>query len=285
MTIRKTSATRPCAPVSARDGALSVCQHSTGRIGRVVQHVLDTGSTNDIALEAGRNGAAEGFVAVAEAQTAGRGRLGRQWHAPTGSSLLFSILFRPPEPLAYHASRVTMVCGLGLIEAVRKVSGASVWLKWPNDLIVMPTDDARDWHKLAGMLTEVEPASSEVPAFVVVGIGLNVNVPEGSLAHLGPNATSLLALTGQKIDRAQVLDRLLEAVDRGYTALLSGTDPLPVWRATLAWLGSTVEVVRSTERLVGVAAGVDDDGALLLRSLDGKMLRITAGDVSLRPSS
>jgi BirA family biotin operon repressor/biotin-[acetyl-CoA-carboxylase] ligase len=109
-------------------------------------------------------------------------------------------------------------------------------------------------------------------------------VPETDLPSIGSNATSLLALTGQEVDRVQLLDRLLDAVDRRYSALLRGTDPLPVWRATLAWLGSAVEVRSSTESLVGVATGVDDDGALLLRRSDGETLRITAGDVSLRPS-
>lgn len=266
-----------------QDVDLSAYRRSGGWIGHPLHYAHEVRSTNDVALAAARDGVAEGFVAIADVQTAGRGRLGRQWHAPARASLLLSILFRPPEPLATYASRVTMVCGLGLVEAVREATGASVQLKWPNDLITVSQAEDADWHKLAGMLTEVEPATGDLPASVVVGIGLNVNVPEVELGDLGPNATSLQALTRKEFDRALLLDRLLDAVECGYDRLMHGTDPLEAWRASLAWLGSYVVVCSPTECTAGKMEGVDDDGALLLRGPGEALRRIMAGDVSLRP--
>jgi BirA family biotin operon repressor/biotin-[acetyl-CoA-carboxylase] ligase len=256
----------------------------TGRIGRRVSYIREVGSTNDVALAAGRRGEDEGFIVIADVQTAGRGRQGRHWLAPAGSSLLVSILFHPPEPLSHFASRVTMVCGVGLVEAARAVAGASVWLKWPNDLIAISAHDGLAWTKLAGMLTEIEPAGADLPASVVVGIGLNINVPEAHLAHLAPNASSLQALTGCEVNRAPVLDALVGAIDRRYTALLDGADPFSEWCASQAWLGQSVEVRGPMERLVGVVGGFGDDGALLLHLPGGDVRRITAGDVSVRPA-
>ena len=270
--------------MSELEAGLSAYQASHGLIGHTISYAREVSSTNDVAVAAGRAGAAEGFVAVAEAQSAGRGRLGRPWRSPAGTSLLVSALFRPPEPLVTAASRVTMVCGLALAEAVREVADVPVRLKWPNDLIAISAQGDADWKKLAGMLTEIEPAGGGAPAFVVVGIGLNVNIAVHDLADLGPNATSLLALTGKELDRATVLDRLLKAISRGYMEMLGGADPLEAWSASLAWIGREVEACGPTGCTGGTAVGVDIDGALLLRGLHGELQRITAGDISLRPA-
>ncbi len=260
--------------------------HSPGRrIGHTVAYAAVVGSTNDVAIAAGRRGEAEGFVAVADVQTAGRGRLGRRWHARAGTSLLLSVLFHPPEPLAKTAPRVSMVCGLGLAEAVREMTGIPVLLKWPNDLIVPAAPAGSSWWKVAGMLAEIEPSRGDLPTLVVVGIGLNVNVQVSDLGSLGPNASSLLALSGAEVNRELMLERLLAAIDRRYAALLKGVDPLPEWRESLAWLGSQVEVCAPAGCFVGIAEGVDDDGALLVRPAGGCSRRMTAGDVSLRPAS
>jgi BirA family transcriptional regulator, biotin operon repressor / biotin---[acetyl-CoA-carboxylase] ligase len=120
------------------------------------------------------------------------------------------------------------------------------------------------------------------PPALVVGIGLNVNVAPASLGALGPRATSLRALCGRPVDRADLLDVIVTAVDLHYDALLRGTDPFPAWRAALAWLGETVEVQGPRERHVGVAEGVDAAGALMVRLADGRLRAFSAGDVSLR---
>lgn len=234
-------------------------------------------STNVIAEAAGHAGASEGLVVLTEEQTAGRGRLHRQWLAPPGTCLLLSLLFRPAEPFVRQAARITMLCGLSLLETVRALH-PSVALKWPNDLIVT---EGGAWRKVAGMLSEIGVAEGK-PAFLVVGIGLNVNVPPDVLPTLAPHATSLLAETGHSIDRAALLDVFLESVAHHYAQLRAGVDPGPAWREQLAWRGELVDVLTPTESVGGVLEGVADDGALLLRCPDGTLRSFAVGDVSLR---
>lgn len=260
---------------------------STGWLGQTVHYAQRVGSTNDLALAAGREGAAAGIVVIAEEQTKGRGRLQRRWKAPAGSSLLLSMLFRPFAPFAKTASRITMICGLALVAAVQHVTGIEAGLKWPNDLIVEEREGGSGpgWLKLAGMLSEIGLTPGGAPGFLVVGIGLNVNVPASVVRELGPNATSLLALGGQPVDRVALLDALLAEIDRRYEALSLGVDPLAAWRAALVWIGELVEirVPGALDRpLVGRAVDVDDDGALLVRLSNGEVRQFSAGDVSLR---
>lgn len=262
---------------------MSDALHTFTQAGWRVRHWERVGSTNDLARAAGLAGEAEGLVVLAEEQTAGRGRLDRGWVAPPGTCLLMSLLFRPAETFAHHASRITMLCGLSLVEAIRAVDAAlPVQLKWPNDLIVARPDGA--WRKVAGMLSEVG-LEENAPAFLVVGIGLNVNVPPDALPALAPNATSLLAEAGHPFDRAALLHAFLERVTHHVARLRAGVDPAAAWRASLAWRGARVEVHTPTGITAGVLADVDDTGALLLRLPDGTRRRFPAGDVSLRRSA
>lgn len=226
--------------------------------------------------ELAEHGAPEGTVVLAEAQTAGRGRLGRRWVATPGSSLLFSLLFRPPEPFLHYASRVTMVCGLALREAVAEVAGLQPALKWPNDLIV---ERHAGWGKLAGILSEIGAVE---PAFLMVGIGLNVNVSQEQLPFLAPNATSLLAELGHPVDRVALLDAFLRRAEALYARLCVGWEPLSQWREALAWLGCSVLASSPTGEVRGVAVDVTEDGALVLRQEDGARVHFPVGDVSLR---
>lgn len=248
------------------------------REGWDIRYLERVTSTNTLALEAGRQGAAEGLVFIADEQTAGRGRLERRWLAPPGTSLLMSLLFHPAEPFSYTAPRITMLCGLALADAVIDVTGQAAQLKWPNDLII--TRDGT-WRKVAGMLSEVGTAP-DAPPFLVVGIGLNVNVPPASLSDLAPNATSLLVESGQPVERVALLDAFLHHVEEHSATFRAGIDPLAQWRQRLAWIGATVRVQTPTGVFTGVAEDVDDSGALLLRLPAGCPQRFPTGDVSLR---
>jgi len=235
-------------------------------------------STHDVLRELAEHGAPEGTVVLAEVQTAGRGRLGRQWLAAPETSLLLSLLFRPQEPFVFHASRVTMACGLALQAAVREVTGLPVALKWPNDLIV---EREAGWGKLAGLLAEIG-ALPEAAPYLMVGIGVNVNVPLASLQTYSPQATSLLVETGRSVDRSALLLSLLRHIEARYDRLSAGWDPLPEWRAALAWMGQPVRIHTPTGEVGGVAVEVLEDGALLVRTEAGELLPLHAGDVSLR---
>ncbi len=258
---------------------LSTYRHQ-GYLGAHVRYFARASSTNALLLQAGAEGVPEGTLFIADEQTAGRGRMGRRWEAPPGTCLLCSLLFRPPAPFAYYLGRVPMVVGLAMAEAVRRTAGVDVKLKWPNDLIV-----ERDggWFKLAGLLGEVG-AVGNVPAFFVVGIGVNVNVPPMQLHALAPNATSLLAEAGHAVDRSALLEVFLVQAEEDYARLRQGWDPLPRWRQALAWMGQPVAVQTARGVVHGVMVGTDDDGALLVRLRDGEVQRFAVGDVTLRPT-
>ena len=234
-----------------------------------------TGSTNDVAKELVTRNAPDGTVVLAEEQTTGRGRMERHWLAPPGTCILCSILFRPDLALA-QAQWLTMLCAMAASDAVEQVTGLQVSLKWPNDLIVK----SQKWTKLAGILTETG-VTGERLSFVIVGIGINVNVAPRDLPTLAPDATSILAETGREVDRMTLLAALLGGVEVRYTRLQEGTSPHVEWATRLATLGQPVEATTSGEPLAGIAESVDENGALLLRTPDGELHRLVAGDVTL----
>jgi len=246
---------------------------NTRIVGRTLEVHPLIDSTNARAVALARGGAPEGAVILAEEQTAGRGRLGRRWHAPRGSALLMSLLFRPPLAPS-QAQRVTMVCSLAAARAVAEVCGLEAGVKWPNDLVL---GDA----KLGGLLTELASAAGGLE-YVVVGIGLNVNLDVTRLPELDAPAASLSAELGRPVSRCEVLISFLQWADELYGRLREGWSPREAWRDALVTLGREVTAATSEETVHGMALDVDDDGALLVRMADGTLRRILAGDVTLR---
>jgi BirA family biotin operon repressor/biotin-[acetyl-CoA-carboxylase] ligase len=223
-----------------------------------VRWVEETGSTNADLLALARDDAPEGIVLVAEHQTAGRGRAGRSWVAPAGASLLLSILLRPPARVAPLS---TMALGLAAADAVEAIAWFRPRLKWPNDL-VWPGDGSADDRKLAGILAEAHwPSDREVA--VVVGIGLNVNWPHDLPDELRDTATAINHITGNEVDREELLVQLLLALDRRYDALVDGTI-VDAWRASSATLGRHVRVDLGGETIEGIAHDVTTEGHLIV---------------------
>lgn len=235
-----------------------------------------TTSTNDVARDLAARGAPEGTVVIADYQTAGRGRMGRRWLAPPGTALLCSILFRPDAP-PDRAPDLTMIVALAAADAVEEVAGLTIALKWPNDLIVVRP---QGWRKLGGLLAETVLSADRLE-YVVVGIGINVNIPAEALSDLSPDATSILAETGRETDRNLLLERMLTGIAARYGRWRAGERPHAEWAARLATLGQSVRVVTSEGERFGIAEGVDEEGALLLRTPDGTLHRMRVGDVLL----
>jgi BirA family biotin operon repressor/biotin-[acetyl-CoA-carboxylase] ligase len=144
----------------------------------------------------------EGAVAVCEEQTAGRGRLGRRWEAAAGSSILVSVLLRPPADR--RVAELTLVAGVATAVAVERATGLAAQIKWPNDVML-------DRRKVAGGLAELKDAA------VVLGIGINVNQAREELpAETRVPAGSLRSLTGREYDRGSILADLLEELEASY---------------------------------------------------------------------
>ena len=229
-----------------------------------------TPSTQDVVRAAARAGAAEGWCCVAFEQTAGRGRQGRRWEAPPGSGLLVSLLLRPPAAVA---GGVPLAAGLAVADAVAACCpGVGVGLKWPNDVL------AADGGKLAGVLAEVEPRAHGTA--VVLGVGLNLGVEE---FPPGVHGASLHVLAGRPVAWDEALSALLTATGARMRELSAGGVGATVaaWRERAVGLGAAATVHTPHGELHGVAAGVDDDGALLLDTPDGARRRVLAGDLQL----
>lgn len=230
-------------------------------------------STQRRARELGRAGADEGAVVVAEAQTAGRGRLGRSWHSPAGLNLYCSILLRPSVALA-DVPQIALVAGLAVAEAVEVTTGLGPRLKWPNDVLL-------EGRKTAGILTELE-AEEERVQLVIAGIGVNLNV-EAFPEELADKATSLRLAVGHPVDRGAFLAGLLAAFEARYERFLaSGFAPMRAeWESYAALTGRTVRVAAPQGEVAGRVLGLDDDGALRLDRGAGDVVRVVAGEVSV----
>jgi BirA family transcriptional regulator, biotin operon repressor / biotin---[acetyl-CoA-carboxylase] ligase len=240
-----------------------------------VRRFEEIDSTNAYLHRQARLGAPEGMVAVAEHQSAGRGRLDRRWESPPGASLLVSVLFRPDlEPAELHLC--TAVMALAAAEACRQVAGVGPVLKWPNDVLV-------NEEKLAGVLAEATfGGGAGSVAAVVVGLGLNIDWP----GPPGAGGTSLVELGAGPVDREALFGALLEALSarRGLLDSVAGRgDVVAELRNRCATLGRRVRVELAAEAVVGVATEIDDAGHLVVLTSAGPRT-VSAGDVvHLRP--
>jgi BirA family biotin operon repressor/biotin-[acetyl-CoA-carboxylase] ligase len=244
-------------------------------IGRDIQVFDKTTSTNDVVEKLARDGVKEGAVVFAEAQTKGRGRLGRKWISPPRKGLWFSVLLRPDlRPQA--VTQLTIMAATALVRAIQEQSGLWAEIKWPNDLLLRG-------KKVAGILTELSAELDRVK-WVVLGIGLNINLNAGEFApELRPLATSLKIETGRTFDRAALAASILRELDTNY-AKISGGDFESVaneWQERCATIGRNVTILIGDLRLQGRAESLDDDGALILRTQHGRVERVISGDVRL----
>lgn len=243
---------------------------ATTAVGCTLVYEPVVGSTMDVAREAGRRGDAHGVVVVAEEQTAGRGRFGRRWLAPPGVNLSFTVLVRPTLAVL---ERLSMIAALAVADGVRAAAGVEVAFKWPNDVQV-------DGRKLAGILIEAELAG-EVPAFALVGIGLNVNLETAREPEIAPLAVSLRDLAGREVARESVLAAVLNAFER-WLEVADGAAVRDAWAARLVTLGQPIRVTFAGQAEEGMAEGVTHSGALVLRRADGSAVELPAGEVTLR---
>ena len=250
-----------------------------GRLGTSVHYFPTVGSTNDIAAtlaQSASTGDVEGAVVIADAQTAGRGRRGRDWLSPPGGGLYVSLVLTPgraPVDGPRATALLTLAAGVALAEAVETATGLGVDVKWPNDLHV-------SGRKLAGILAEAASGQSGTPP-IVLGYGVNLG-PMAYPPDLRDRATSLESELGRPVDRILVFIETLAAMARRYDDLLNGRFDaiLDAWRAKApASVGARVSWTTASGPRDGVTAGLDDQGALLVK-VGGHTERIIAGEVN-----
>ena len=234
-----------------------------------------TGSTMDDALTLARLGARHGTVVLAGLQTAGRGRADRRWETPPGTALLMSVILRPDLP-AHALSPLSMLAALAVRETARAfgVPDAEIRIKWPNDVQI-------GGKKICGILARTHQLVPGAPPIVILGIGLNVNVPAEALPDTG---VSLSGAVGRVLDLDAVRVMLLDRLDRAMQALITG-EMAGAWSAldrVLAYRGEVVDVEDGGRIMTGTWVGVERSGALVL-DVGGRRTVIVSGDLTRGP--
>jgi BirA family transcriptional regulator, biotin operon repressor / biotin---[acetyl-CoA-carboxylase] ligase len=262
------ASTSPAAPPPLEAGALREALVVPGGLWRDIRVVPETGSTNSDLLAEARDGLGEGAVLAAETQSAGRGRMGRQWVSPPRAALAFSVLLRPEDVPAASRGWVPLLAGVAVARAIRAEAAVDAWLKWPNDVRV-------DGAKLAGILAE------QAGDAIVVGTGINVSAGRDELP---PGATSL-ALEGAPADRGRLLAGLLGELEHWYRAWTGQRGDAErcglrrEYQRLCATLGRPVRVsLPGGATVTGEALEVDRAGRLVIRSGSG-LVPVSAGDV------
>ena len=233
------------------------------------------GSTNTLAKELAKAGAPQGTVVIADRQTGGRGRMGRQFHSPAGQGIYLSVILRP-YCRAEQLMHLTCAVAVAMCDAVEKVAGLRPQVKWINDLILGN-------RKVGGILTELSLDGVMVD-FAVVGIGINCNQQaEDFPAELQEIAGSLATATGKSVDREALAAAMIDAFYSLSTTLLSAKDAyMTRYRADCITLGRKVAVHNAAGTYEAVAEDVDGDGSLCVRLADGTVRTVSSGEVSVR---
>lgn len=254
-----------------------LCGLAARKLRGPVHYFEAIGSTNDLAKELAAQGAAEGCLVVAEAQQAGRGRLGRQWASPRSVGLYVSLVLRPPLPPT-EVPQITLTTAVAAVRALQRAAGLTPAIKWPNDLLM-------DGKKVGGILTEME-TESDLIRYLVLGWGLNVNNSDFP-PELAAIATSLMLVAGRRFSRVAILQAWLEEFEALYERFLARDfkNILAEWKRHAVTLGREVQVRQGPRLLSGKAVDVDEDGALLLEQRGGDVVRVVSGEIAPDPGS
>lgn len=250
---------------------------SDGVFGQKVVSYEITDSTNTRAKQLAEEGSVHGTLVVANMQTAGKGRRGRSWQQEEGSVIAMSLLLRPtfsPD----KASMLTLLAAHSVAGAIEAVTGLPAAIKWPNDIVI-------NKKKTVGILTEmslgVEQAAID---YIVIGIGINVNntvFPE----EIRDMATSLYLEKGERVSRSALIAESMRRLEVDYEAFLKTEDLsaiLPDYNAHLISMNKEVRVLDPKGEYTGISRGMDAQGELIVERADGEIIKVYAGEVSVR---
>ena len=248
----------------------------TARLGHGhLHHRRSTGSTNADARRLAQKGAPDGTLVVAEKQTEGRGRKGRDWYSPAGKGVYASLILRPTIPLE-ETPTITLAAAVALVEAIDAVSGCTPTIKWPNDILI-------NGRKVAGLLTELSCEMDRVD-FIILGVGLNVNVPRKEFPEgFRYPASSLLAETGTPYSRAELLAAWMNCLEPWMDSLQAhgASRIISRWQHLANIVGRDVTIDRGRDSVRGRVTAIGPDGALIVEDRTGTPHHILSGDVVL----
>lgn len=249
---------------------------STKFIGRELIYFDSLDSTNIYAKKIASEDFKDGTVVIAEEQTSGRGRLGRQWVSPKGRGIWMTILLKP-DIMPSEASKLTLVSAYAVCRALERY-GLAARIKWPNDIVV-------NGKKLCGILTEMSADIDEIK-YVTVGIGINANLDVSDFGdEIASTATSIKIETGKPVSRKTVVGCVLNEFEYVYEAFIrngSIEDFLEGYKTRSAVLGKDIRVIYKKEELLGKAVDISAEGHLVIKLEDGSTKEIISGEVSVR---
>ncbi|MGF7049909.1 BirA family biotin operon repressor/biotin-[acetyl-CoA-carboxylase] ligase [Paenibacillus sp. DS2015] len=256
------------------DTATLIHHLNTKVMGSRIKIMKSTVSTQNEARALAETGASEGTLVVAEEQTGGKGRIGRKWFSPFGKGIWMSLILRPQQPLQY-TPQLTLLTGVAVCRAIRKLTRLDVGIKWPNDLLLND-------RKVCGILLE-SAAEDEVVRYCIAGIGISANLDcEDFPDDLQSIATSLKIESGVAVDRTVLIATIMEELELLYELYcLKGFQPIAsLWEASSVTLHHQVAVNTLQGRLEGIARGLDPSGALLIETSNGEIVPVISGDVN-----
>jgi BirA family transcriptional regulator, biotin operon repressor / biotin---[acetyl-CoA-carboxylase] ligase len=260
---------------------LAVVMSRLGPLASQIAWYASVSSTNDVAAALAEAGADEGCLVVADAQTAGRGRQGREWASPAGAGIYASVILRPD---ARVVPLLTIAAGVAVAEGIQVATGLETRVKWPNDVYIdTGRSDLAGGRKVAGILAEAGFAGNG-PSHVVLGFGINV-LPAAYPPEIASRATSIERELGRAVSRGLLLAECLAALWGRYVALRQGLSSpvLAEWRRrAIGTFGRRVEWQSGEDTRCGIAEDVDHAGALLVRT-DVGVARVTSGEVRWLP--
>ena len=247
--------------------------------GKMIGHRLlyydEIGSTNDEAFRLGEEGAPEGTVLLAESQSSGKGRMQRIWYSPPGANIYTSMILRPPVG-TIRVTQIPIAAGVAAAETINDFCPGRAWIKWPNDVLI-------GGKKVCGILAQIKMSGQAVD-FIVVGIGINVNLDREQFPQdIQEIATSLAMEAGREISRPELIFRLYENMAKWYRELTrNGFNTVRErWLNLSEMIGKTVSVMFQNESVRGKAMGLDEDGALILRTTNNQNMTVSAGDATI----
>ncbi len=242
-------------------------------MGKDIYYFTETDSTNMQAKNL--SSACHGALIVADKQTAGRGRLGRTWSSPAGSSIYMTLRLEP-KMIPDKAPMLTLVMALSVAETVHEVTGLEASIKWPNDIVV-------NKKKICGILTEMSVDTTGIQ-YVVIGVGVNVNTKDFP-EEIQDMATSLYKEAAMTFDRAKIIAKILERFEANYETFMQNGSLASLagsYNARLINKNKEVRVLEPGQEYNGYALGINEVGELLVRRADGSVENIFAGEVSVR---
>lgn len=243
--------------------------------GREVVFLEETGSTNVEARKLADNGWRHGTLVVADSQTFGKGRRGRSWHTPKGTSIAMSFILKP-QLEAEYASMLTLVQAMAVAKSIEEICGLETRIKWPNDILV-------NEKKVCGILTEMNLEKTEISS-VIIGTGINVN-QENFPGEISEIATSLKIETKSPQSRADLIKRICELFEEYFERFMETKElswMLEEYNQRLVSTGRMVRVLDPKGEFVGQALGIQKQGELLVKKESGEVVNVYAGEVSVR---